>query len=227
MPPVQGVLFEGPPASEPIGAVDRWAERCAPAPVIGVDEAGRGPLAGPVVAAAVVLPSALACSPTLARLDDSKRLTEADRQRLFRALAHLRPAFGIGRASPAEIDALNILEATRLAMRRALAQCVRRLGQPAGTVLVDGNLPIPGLTCTQYALVGGDGRAWCIAAASVLAKVARDRAMVAADRRYPGYGFARHKGYGTAAHCRALAELGPSPLHRRSFRLKSSLASAP
>lgn len=227
MPPVQGVLFEGPPASEPIGAVDRWAERCASAPVVGIDEAGRGPLAGPVVAAAVVLPPAVACAPTLARLDDSKRLSEGDRMRLFRALVQLRPAFGIGRASPAEIDALNILEATRLAMRRALAQCVRRLGQPAGTVLVDGNLPIPGLTCTQHALVGGDGRAWCIAAASVLAKVARDRALVAADLRFPGYGFARHKGYGTAAHCRALAQLGPSPIHRLTFRLKANLPPKP
>lgn len=217
----QGELFSGPPLDAPIGAVDRWCAAHAESPVVGIDEAGRGPLAGTVVAAAVHLPLAWAESPALAGLNDSKKLTEIGRLRLFSALVELRPAFGIGRASPAEIDTHNILGATRIAMRRALAQCERRLGQRAGLVLVDGNLPLPGIQSPQHALVGGDARAWCIAAASVLAKVVRDRQMVAVAARYPGYDFERHKGYGTRVHLEALSRLGPSPIHRASFRPKS------
>jgi ribonuclease HII len=217
----QGELFGGPPLDAPIGAVDRWCAAHAELPVVGIDEAGRGPLAGFVVAAAVVLPIEWATSAEFAGLNDSKKLTEACRTRLFAALLAARPPIGIGRASPSEIDTHNILGATRLAMRRALDQCERRLGRPAGLVLVDGNLPLPGLNSPQHALVGGDGRAWCIAAASVIAKVVRDRQMVAADLRYPGYAFARHKGYGTRAHLQALSRLGPSPIHRASFHPKA------
>ena len=183
--------------------------------VAGVDEAGRGPLAGPVVAAAVVFlrapPASLA---TL--IDDSKRLKPAQREA---ACAALRGAalegvleLGIGAASAAEIGALNILRATHLAMARAVA----RLGRVPDLALVDGNQP-PRLPCPVRCVVGGDALSLSIAAASILAKVVRDRAMARLDPRWPGYGFARHAGYPTAAHLAALARLGPCPHHRRGF----------
>ena len=188
----------------------RWP---ACAGLAGVDEAGRGPLAGPVVAAAVILP----LRPVLRGLDDSKRLDEVQRGRLETRIRERALAWGLGWADAAEIDALNILEATMLAMRRALLALPVR---PAA-VQIDGNrlpsaagLPLDG---PMEAIVGGDGREAVIAAASILAKTWRDRYMVAADGRHPGYGFARHKGYGTAVHLEALARLGPCLLHRRSF----------
>lgn len=184
-----------------------WAQGLA---VAGVDEVGRGPLAGPVVAAAVILDAD-------ARIDglrDSKLLTPRQRRRLARVIRARALAWAVGRVGPSRIDALNVLEATWCAMRGALG----RLPLTPGLVLVDGRLRIPRVRCPQRAIVGGDRRCASIAAASILAKVARDAFMVRADRRYPGYGFGRHKGYATAAHLEALARLGPCPLHRLSFR---------
>lgn len=183
--------------------------------VAGLDEAGRGPLAGPVLAAAVVFlvppPAALA-----RLLDDSKRLTPARRSAAFEALRETvamgQAEAGIGAASAAEIGQVNILRASHLAMARALA----RLPSPPGLALVDGNLA-PRLPCPVRCVVGGDGLSFSIAAASILAKVVRDRAMARLDARWPGYGFAAHQGYPTAAHRAALARLGPTPHHRRGF----------
>lgn len=182
----------------------------------GIDEAGRGPLAGPVVAAAACIPRAYLEAEEgrlLEGLTDSKQLTEARRETYF-SLLTAEPAIrhGIGRAEPAEIDALNILNATHLAMRRAVAA----LAAPADLLLVDGR-PVPGLPYPHRAIVKGDAQSLLIAAASVLAKVTRDREMLELDAQYPGYGFAQHKGYGTAAHLAALRTRGPSPVHRRSF----------
>ncbi len=192
----------------------------APGRVAGLDEAGRGPLAGPVLAAAVVFarrpPRRLA-----ALLDDSKRLSAAARAAAFAALLEAQRAglceCAIGAASAAEIGRLNILRATHLAMRRALMRLPR--GAP-DLALVDGNQPPPvegGVCGAARCVVGGDGLSLSIAAASILAKVVRDRAMVRLDARWPGYGFARHVGYATAAHREALARLGPTPHHRRGF----------
>ena len=183
--------------------------------VAGVDEAGRGPLAGPVLAAAVVftrgVPAALA-----ALLDDSKKLSARRREAAFAALraaaALGQLEFGVGAASAAEIGRLNILRATHLAMARAVA----RLGAPPDLALVDGNLPPP-LPCPVQCVVGGDALSLSIAAASIFAKVIRDRAMTRLDPRWPAYGFAGHAGYPTARHRAALAEHGPSPHHRRGF----------
>jgi ribonuclease HII len=183
--------------------------------VAGLDEAGRGPLAGPVLAAAVVFlvppPARLA-----ALLDDSKKLGVARREAAFAALIEAARAglvqHAIAAASAAEIGRLNILRATQLAMARALA----RLPARPDLALVDGNRA-PALPCAVRCVVGGDALSLSIAAASILAKVTRDRAMARLDARWPGYGFAIHQGYPTAAHRAALARLGPSPHHRRGF----------
>ena len=180
------------------------------APVAGVDEAGRGPLAGPVVAACVWLPDA--APRALKGLTDSKQLKPAQRDAFFERIHGVAKGIGVGVATVEEIDALNILQATFLAMRRAVA------GVPAARhLLVDGNMTIPGLAHSQAAVVGGDGLSWSIAAASVIAKVTRDRMLVTLDAEFPAYGFARHKGYGTAAHYAALRAHGLTPHHRRSF----------
>jgi ribonuclease HII len=178
--------------------------------VAGVDEAGRGPLAGPVVAACVVLPRR--ASGKLKGLTDSKQLKPAQRDHYFDRLFEVAVAIGVGEASCSEIDNINILQATFLAMRRALDQIER-----ADHVLVDGNRPIPQLSCPQQAIVKGDGLSLSIAAASVIAKVTRDRAMEALHAAYPVYGFDSHKGYGTKAHYAAIAEHGLTPHHRLSF----------
>ena len=178
--------------------------------VCGTDEAGRGPLAGPVVAAAVVLPEGL----TIPGLDDSKKLTEKKREALYDVILQEAAAYGIAESSPEEIDRINILAASLLAMRRAVEQ-VRRTIEP-GIVLVDGNRPTEfGIPCRT--VVKGDGISQSIAAASVLAKVTRDRLMTELDLHYPAYGFAGHKGYPTKEHKLAVYEFGPSPVHRRSF----------
>lgn len=179
--------------------------------VAGVDEVGRGPLAGPVVAAAVVLDP----ERPIDGLRDSKLLTARRRRELAGHIRARALAWAVCRIGPRRIDAGDILDATWLAMRGALA----RLGlEPVpAAVLVDGRLRVPGLAWPQRAIVKGDRRCASIAAASILAKVARDAFMVRADRRYPGYGFRVHKGYATAAHLEALGRLGPCPLHRQSF----------
>jgi ribonuclease HII len=177
--------------------------------VAGIDEVGRGPLAGPVVAAAVILPP----NRLLPGLTDSKRLSPAARERLFPEIRRQALAIGLGMVSPEEIDRINILQATLQAMSLA----VGRLKSPPDFLLVDGISPVP-LSMPQKTLKKGDFHSHSIAAASVIAKVVRDRMMVAYDRRFPGYGFGAHKGYGSASHLQAIARLGPSPLHRRTFR---------
>ena len=177
--------------------------------VAGVDEAGRGPLAGDVVAAAVILDP----QRPIAGIGDSKQLGEAQRQRLFEQICRHSLAWAIGRANVTEIDALNILHASMLAMHRA----VQALEPQPQRVLVDGNR-LPRWDYASEAIVKGDARVASIGAASILAKVTRDREMLEMDQRYPGYGFARHKGYPTRAHREALQQLGPCPQHRRSFK---------
>lgn len=179
--------------------------------IAGVDEAGRGCLAGPVVAAAVVL----APDAHIDGLDDSKKLTPAARETLFEAIIADALAVGIGQGSPAEIDELNILHASLEAMRRA----VRNLALAPDYLLIDGNRPIADAPWPQETVVKGDARSLSIAAASIVAKVTRDRLMVRLHDDYPEYGWAGHKGYPTASHYAALRTHGPSPHHRRSFRL--------
>jgi ribonuclease HII len=177
--------------------------RCA-----GVDEAGRGPLAGPVIAAAVILaPECL-----IEGLNDSKLLSPQQRERLDVEIRTEAVSWAVGRAEVEEIDTLNILQATLLAMQRAVAA----LGVAPEYALVDGNT-CPRLPCPVQAVVGGDGAVPAISAASIVAKVARDREMAALDALYPGYGFATHKGYATEGHLAALRQLGPCAIHRRSF----------
>ena len=176
--------------------------------ICGVDEAGRGPLAGPVGAAACILPKDL----FLWYLNDSKKVTERRREVLFDEIRENAVAFGIGSAPPEEIDRINILQATYQAMREA----VEALSVPPELCLVDA-VTIPRLDVPQLAIIHGDAKSVSIAAASILAKVTRDRLMLEADERYPEYGFAAHKGYGTKAHIEALQKYGPCPIHRRSF----------
>ncbi len=181
-------------------------------PIAGVDEAGRGPLAGPVMAAAVILPKGF----QLAGLDDSKKLSPKKREHLFLQLRKNEEIFyALGEGSSEEIGQINILRATALAMKRALEGLID-MGHPPSHALVDG-LPVKGLPVEQTALVGGDGLSLSIAAASILAKVTRDHLMKELDREYPQYGFARHQGYATAHHLAMLREHGPCPHHRRGF----------
>jgi len=176
--------------------------------VAGVDEAGRGAWAGPVVAAAVILPPGFDCT----GIRDSKRLDAAVREDLFGRLTEGAAAWAVGVASAKLVDQLNVLNAALVAMKKAC----ERLAPAPHLLLVDGNRPVP-IVMRQHTVVRGDARCVSIAAASVIAKVYRDRLMALLDGKYPGYGFAGHKGYGTADHLNALAALGPSPAHRRSF----------
>ena len=176
--------------------------------VAGVDEVGRGPLAGPVVAAAVILDPAR----PIAGLADSKALSEKRREALFEEIRDKALCWALGRAEVEEIDRINILQATMLAMRRAVAAL-----DPAPVhVLVDGNR-CPDLPCSCEAIIKGDGKIAAISAASILAKVSRDREMTLLDEQYPGYGLAGHKGYPTKTHIAALEAQGVSPIHRRTF----------
>ena len=178
--------------------------------VAGIDEAGRGPLAGPVVAAAVILPPEFDTS----GLDDSKKLSERRREELHeRLVSDSAVSWAVACVEAEEIDRLNILRATHVAMARA----VSALGRPVDHCLIDG-LPVPAFPWSHDGVVKGDGRSLSIAAASVLAKVARDRRMLEHAREFPEYGFERHKGYGTRDHLAALARHGPCRLHRRSFQ---------
>lgn len=177
--------------------------------VCGIDEAGRGPLAGPVVAGAVVLPRDF----TDEILTDSKKLSEKKREQLYERLTtSMNIDWCIALATVEEIDEFNILRATHLAMRRA----AEGLKQRPGYCLIDG-LPVPGFPLPSEGIVKGDAKSLSIAAASIIAKVGRDRMMVKLDSEYPGYGFAKHKGYGTKQHCKAIVEQGPCAAHRKSF----------
>jgi ribonuclease HII len=184
--------------------------------ICGTDEAGRGPLAGDVFAAAVILPEGF----VIEGLDDSKKLTEKKREKLFDVIISNAVSCGIASCTPQEIDELNILNAALLAMRRAVA----KLDPQPDFLLIDGNVT-KGFSLPCRAVVGGDGIVPEIAAASVLAKVSRDRQCLELDRMYPGYGFAKHKGYPTAEHYRAIEENGVLPIHRKSFRLYRRLLS--
>ncbi|MBB5751975.1 ribonuclease HII [Prosthecomicrobium pneumaticum] len=192
----------------PDDAFERRLRRDGRQWVAGVDEAGRGPLAGPVVAAAVVLPKSFRPK----GLDDSKKVAPEARARLYEEIVEAA-CVSVAIASVARIDTMNILRASLWAMSRAIAG----LSRPADHVLVDGNMLPPGLACPADALVAGDARSVSIAAASIVAKVTRDRLMAAAGARFPGYGFERHMGYGTPEHLAALGARGVCALHRRSF----------
>ncbi len=207
MKPLTGEKLERELARlEAMREYERMYEDC---PLIcGIDEAGRGPLAGPVVAAAVILPRD--CE--ILFLNDSKKLSEKKRELLYDEITRKAAAYGIGMASPGRIDEINILQATYEAMRQA----VDRLGVRPDILLNDA-VTIPGLDIRQVPIVKGDAKSVSIAAASILAKVTRDRMMAQYDAMYPEYGFGKHKGYGTAAHIGALREHGPCGIHRRTF----------
>ncbi len=176
--------------------------------ICGIDEAGRGPLAGPVVAAAVILPKGL----KIPYVNDSKKLSEKRREELYPQIMEKALAVGIGIVSPERIDEINILQATYEAMRQALAQLSVK-----PDVLLNDAVRIPEVEIPQVPIIKGDAKSISIACASVIAKVTRDRMMVEYDTLYPEYGFAGHKGYGSAAHMEAIRQLGPCPIHRRTF----------
>ena len=182
--------------------------------LIGIDEAGRGPLAGPVVACACFIPPAVVQH--FNDVNDSKKLTEAKREEIFKRLTSPGNGiiYGVGFATALELDHLNILQATCLAMRRAAQKF---LHMPDSCVLIDGPYPAQGLQMSQHPVIDGDAKSLAIAAASIIAKVTRDRYMSVLEKLYPGYGFGGHKGYGTAKHLQALRELGPCREHRRTF----------
>lgn len=179
--------------------------------IVGVDEAGRGPLAGPVVAAAVVFPSDV----SITGIDDSKRLTPTRREELFEKIKNEALAVATGIVTEKEIDRMNILRATFKAMRMAIGSLSIRPEH----ILVDGR-PLPEKFYPQTAIIGGDRQSYSVAAASIIAKVTRDRMMVAYDKVYPEYGFARHKGYGTKKHVEAVRIHGPCEIHRKTFQIK-------
>ncbi len=176
--------------------------------VCGMDEVGRGPLAGPVVTCCIIMPK----EPLIEGVNDSKKLTEKKREKLFDIISEKALAIGFGECDERVIDEINILNATK----RAFAQAYSAMGVPADAALIDAveGLDIP---CRRIPLIHGDALSYSIACASIMAKVKRDHFMTEMDALYPGYGFARNKGYGTAEHIRALKELGPCPIHRRSF----------
>ena len=192
--------------------------------LLGCDEVGRGPLAGPATVACVAFPIDIDWhDPFYALLDDSKKLTEKKRRAIVPEIELRAAAFSVIDITPREIDERNILQACLWGMKRASLAVISALNSPENKdfhILVDGNKTIPNFDYSQTAFVKGDARSLSIAAASILAKVHRDDLMVAYDRQYPGYGFAKNVGYPTAAHRAALAELGPTPVHRQSFHVK-------
>jgi ribonuclease HII len=196
------------PAERPSNRFERQAWRAGYRAVAGVDEAGRGALAGPVLAAAVII----APDEEIAGIDDSKRLTPRQREELEHLIQERALGWAVGIATAEEVDELNVLRATE----RAMAGALRRLRPVPDYALVDGR-PVRGLPVPSRAIIDGDARSVSIAAASVLAKVERDRIMCAMHGRYPEYGFADHKGYGTRRHSEALLQHGPCPIHRLSF----------
>ncbi|MBQ9708166.1 MAG: ribonuclease HII [Firmicutes bacterium] len=183
--------------------------------IAGVDEVGRGPLAGPVVAAAVVLPEDF----DVLGVDDSKKLSEKRREELFDLISDKAVGVGIGMASEKEIDEVNILQATKLAMRRALAELAENMGKEPDYVLFDA-MKIEEVTIPQESIIKGDAKCTCIAAASIIAKVTRDRMMVEYASAYPGYAFEKNKGYGTREHYSGLREFGACSIHRKTFLKK-------
>ncbi|MBR0266870.1 MAG: ribonuclease HII [Clostridia bacterium] len=191
--------------AESLMAYDRQY-RLADIVVAGMDEVGRGPLAGNVVTACVVMPE----EPLIVWIDDSKKLSESRREKVYEEILHHALWIGIGEVSPDEIDEINILQATRKAMKAAAEKV------PADIFLIDAVTNL-GLKGKEIPLIKGDATSYSIAAASIVAKVTRDRQMAEADRLYPEYGFARNKGYGTREHIEALKKYGPCPIHRRSF----------
>jgi len=201
-------LFPDNPDAIDMLALEGQASRRGYRSIAGVDEAGRGPLAGPVVAAAVILPDGL----LLPGVNDSKQLTADQREALFDIISREALAVGVGIGDHALIDSINILQATLSAMRDA----VRGLSVTPDFLLIDGISSVP-MNIPQRTVKKGDSLSLSIAAASIIAKVTRDRMMLEYDLLYPGYGFASHKGYGAAAHLAAIAELGPCPIHRKSF----------
>jgi len=180
--------------------------------LVGIDEAGRGPLAGPVVAAAVIFPQTI----FIAGVTDSKKLSAATRERLYDLISKKALAIGVGSCGEKIIDQINILQATYCAMKQAIAS----LGIQPHHVLVDGRL-IPDLNIPQTAIPGGDGKCFSIAAASIIAKVTRDRLLIEYDRQFPQYGFAQHKGYPTKKHIQAIIKHGYCAIHRTSFKIKN------
>ncbi len=176
--------------------------------IAGIDEVGRGPLAGPVMAGAVILPK----DHPILYLNDSKKLTEKKRDELYEVIMKEAVAVGIGMASEQRIDEINILNATYEAMREAIGKLA-----PQPNILLNDAVKIPGVSIRQVPIIKGDAKSASIAAASIVAKVTRDRLMAEYEKIYPGYGFAKNKGYGTAEHIAAIKEMGPCPIHRRSF----------
>lgn len=203
----------------PADEFEQEARRCGYRRIAGIDEAGRGPLAGPVVAAAVILPVHV----RLVGVDDSKQLPEAERERLYPAILEKAVGVGIGVADAGEIDALNILEATRLAMRRAIENVA-----PSPDYLLTDAVILPEVRIPLRPIIKGDALSLSIAAASIIAKVTRDRLMAAYHERFPQYNFLSHKGYGTAEHLQMLAQFGPCSIHRRTFApVREAILSAP
>lgn len=203
-----GLFPDNPEAPIDLLALEAQALRRGYCRIAGIDEAGRGPLAGPVVAAAVVLPSGM----LLPGVNDSKQLTEEKREELFDVIHREALAVGVGIGDHVLVDSINILQATLSAMRDA----VRALSVTPDFLLIDGISNVP-MNIPQRTVKKGDSLSLSIAAASIIAKVTRDRMMVQYDAEYPGYGFASHKGYGAASHLAAIAELGPCPIHRKTF----------
>ncbi len=203
-----GTLF-GPEENAGLRIFEERAFRQGYKYIAGIDEAGRGALAGPVVAAAVIFPKGI----EIAGVDDSKKLTHSKRETLFSLITEKALAIGVGYGNNGVIDEINILQATLLSMKKA----VQALSVQPDYILVDGNCPIP-VKIPQKNIIRGDSSSISVAAASIIAKVTRDRLMVKYDGMYPGYGFAGHKGYGSASHLAAITELSPCAIHRKTFR---------